>query len=590
MANRFNSIPEDVGYVKTAMPLPFNEIIQMGAMKQHAYDDALDTANKVEDEVLKVNAIDEHKPFKQDLINKYKNQVEGIADDIMKTGNTSKVRELKRIASQWQNDPMRVELETSYANKALAQKKQIELGDKYAPWGDSNTNFRGTDDKGNIQGYRFNGFHERQNWQEEARQQMAGLKPTGGMEKHFNIDPNTGNILSVKKGSESIAADWVRQMARLKSGDFVNTVPGGDFGRQIEYQRKRPLQQKDVEDVLFNAGANQIFNKPTYEEDFNYAPGYIANQKQANKTTSTASEGMNETGIDINGVVNDIKFNSDGSIKAPVTSQYTPIKSQDPSTGQWNNYGDYKNNGKPVFDEKKAQEQVQFINTLKQQYPDLKTLNPKEVVEAYQSAIKGLKNESIPLETISGVAAKNIGDAIARNMDQRNMYVWDGKGKTTDGTKETVLKELDITQEDLKKALENGVGGYTQSGPVSGSYYVEVNDSKGNSRRVMISPDEEMKKNFRTSQMVNMARKSFSPSEVQPLEDVPEYSIRIIPNISKDGRATWKYTEVIKDKDGNVVKEAPTTLDELQATERKHLLESGYLGSQVNILKDNTTE
>jgi len=159
-------------------------------------------------------------------------------------------------------------------------------------------------------------------------------------------------------------------------------------------------------------------------------------------------------------------------------------------------------------------------------------------------------------------------------------YVFDSKGKTEDGTLDTVLEELDITEEAFDEALAKGISGYTQAGPVAGGYYVEVKDDSGKSRRVVISPDEEMKSIFRTSQMVNEARKSMVPTIVQPIPARPDIQILVHPNIRKDGSTTWKY----------YLNGEETTLEQIRKDEKEVLQESNYLGAQTGILKPNTTE
>lgn len=592
MANVYDKVYDNQP-VSNYVPLPTDLISKVLSSKQEGYNTVLDQANKVEDEVLKVNAIDEHQPIKNQLINSYKNKVEGIADDIMKTGDTSKVRELNRIASQWRNDPIRNELETSFSNKQLEQKKKIELGDKYALWGDPNLGYKGITDNGNIQPFRFNGLHEQQDHQKKAEDMMNGFKPSGYETEGFNLDPDTGNITSIKQGKEGVAKQVIQDASIKKSPDFINTVEGQDWARKFAHFNPNASQQDlliGASKYLYNAGLNSISEKTTSSKEFKLGPKDLRDKQDINQTTSTQSEGLPGSLIKIPDEIKDLKF-KDGQVVPLLKDQYhntdeSPYMTKDSIGTKSGKVA----TGEKVFDEESNKKVVDFINTFKKEHPELEGLNNEQLINTYKQGVKSLESESIPLESISNVAAKNIGESLARNLDQRNIYLYDSKGKTTTGTKDEVLKQLGITQEELEKQIKSGISGYTQAGPSAGSYYTSIKDDHENSRRIMISPDEEMKKIFRTSQAVNEARKTLTSKEVKPFEDIPNYSIVVKPEFKKNGVLDWKYIEVIKDKNGNVVKSNETSLEEIRKAEKEHLRKSNYLGSQTEILKENTTE
>lgn len=307
--------------------------------------------------------------------------------------------------------------------------------------------------------------------------------------------------------------------------------------------------------------------------------------KDANITTSSQSEALPGTLVTIPNEIKNLEFDEKGNIK-PI---YKGGQTYTQSNSLYNDAPIVTNSKKEV-DTQALQDAQALVNKLQNEHPDLKGLNPKQVIEAYKKGISSLEAESIPLESIGNVAAKGIGEALARNKAQRNFYLFDGKGKTSDGQLSTVLDELNIKEEDLNKALEKGISGFTQAGPSAGGYYIEVPDSKGNSRRVVISPDAEIGKIFRPSQMINEARKAFSNTEIKPFEERPDYSIIIKPNIDKEGNTTWKYFEILKDQSGNILQQAPTTLNDIREVEKTRFKNSGYLGSQIGTLKPHTVE
>jgi hypothetical protein len=591
-SNRFDrATPQS--YVSQYVAPPLDYISGMAKDYTHRYNQVEDDTYKLNDLMAKVNAIDEHKPFKQALDNKYQTRINELADKIAKGNDiTEAKRDLNRLNREWVNDPLRVELENSYTNRALEQKEKIKLGAKYQDYNNPNIGFKGVTEKGDIQPLRFNGIPEAQDYQKRADEIMKGIAVDGYDSKNEAWDPTSGIIRDKRSGQESITSKKVRDIANENIPTFLSTLEGQDYLRFVKSRNPgidKEALLTNISDYLYSNGAKQIFNKTKSESGVDFDPTYKGKQDQqsANLTTSSQSEGMNNNPVD-HPIVKDMEFDSKGNLKIP---NETGFKSTDingvTSTGVMGATGLTTTKGKDL---NKMAEQVRYVQELQNTHPDLKGLSPKATIDAITKANKSVSNESIPLESISNVAAKNIGDAIVRNKAQRNFYLYDSKGKTEDGTLETVLKKLDISEEDFDKALKDGIGGYTQAGPNAGGYYVEVKDDDGKARRVMISPDKEMQTIFRTSQAVNEARKTMTPGIVQPFSETPNYKIAIKPIVRKDGTAEWSYTEIITDDQGNIKQSSPTTLDEIRKAERDHLKASGYLGTNLGVLKDNTTE
>jgi hypothetical protein len=314
-------------YVSNYIPTPLSFIAEAGANKQREYDGAIDLAASIEDEILKVNAIDQHQPFKQKLLKAYTDKVEGLADEIVRTGDASKSRELKRIAQQWRSDPARNELETSYANYGLYQKDKITKGDKYGVWHDPTTSFVG-DNNGHISPFRYTGMGERQDHQKRAEDMMNNIKASGSEDyKIFDIDPSTGNILKVKKGYEGVAKERVKQLAINKSNDFLATKEGEDYIREMAHRNPKatPAQLEQlVNTYLFNAGSNQIFSKSEVSKDFNWGPEGMRDQGIVKPISGTMANGNTKyspTQIG-NVVVNDV-VKDDGTVDTKKLTENT---------------------------------------------------------------------------------------------------------------------------------------------------------------------------------------------------------------------------------------------------------------------------
>lgn len=271
--NRFEQFTPNE-HISTYVPLPVDFMAKALSAKQAEYDTALDQADAAE-EAFKINAIDQHQQFKQQKQKEYNNKLTEIADYIVKTGDTSKAREIKSLANRWKNDPIVNELQTSYAQYGEYQKDRIKKGDKYGVWHDPTANFTG-DLNGQINPFRYSGMGERQDHQKRAEDMMSNIKASSSEDyKIFDIDPNTGNITKVKQGQESIGRDRVLQLAKNKIGDFLSTTEGDDYIKELKYKfpNATPEQlQNEAIKYLYNAGSNQIFSKSTIDKDFNWGP------------------------------------------------------------------------------------------------------------------------------------------------------------------------------------------------------------------------------------------------------------------------------------------------------------------------------
>jgi len=395
-----------------------------------------------------------------------------------------------------------------------------------------------------------------------------------------------GQLIKNNGETEEISASKLGNIAKIVAPTFFQSPESQyyideKFGRSMPEFNKLPKDTQDqliayaTQDII-RRGAPQIFSKTKSGIDYQNLSEHALGAINDNKTTTTESESMPGTLIKIPDIVDEMKFNNNGELLMPKNK----VVYQDPETIS-DTFGAGSYDTKESLSIDRAKNQVNFIVNLKKEHPELKDLESKQVIEAYKGAVKSLKSESIPLNTIGEKAAKSIGESLSRDLNQRKIYLMDDKGQTETGSKDEVLEKLGINQSSLQEQLRNGVGGYTQAGPSAGAYYVYVNDKNDVSRRVIIAADNEMQKIFRTSQSVNEARKSFIKTEVTPFEEFPNYTISVEPSISKDGNANWKYTEVFKDKDGSIISKKPTDLNTIRQEEKKHLETSGYLHSKI---------
>jgi predicted CopG family antitoxin len=278
MPNQFSEIFNNQ-QVSTAIPLPFNTIIQAGAIKQQSYDNALSTAQDVEDN-LKVNAIDEHQPKKQQLLQNYRSKVEDLANDIVKTGNTSRINDIKRIANQWNNDPLRNELETSYLEKAADIKDVQESNQKgvytdvYNPFRD----YKGIDDNGNIIPYRRRGVKPSQNYLSVGQKLMDGIKESANNNPSYRINSD-GSVTGIEDGWKAIYEDDVKRVAKKSLEPFLSSKEGEYYIDEQKYYGNKDITASALS-YLEQLGNKQIHTETTSGSKYEgFLPEDVRNPK-----------------------------------------------------------------------------------------------------------------------------------------------------------------------------------------------------------------------------------------------------------------------------------------------------------------------
>lgn len=589
MSNRFD-IAYGTRYNNTPMyqGMPLEALTNLAKDYSDKYNEGIGALGKAKD-LLNVNAIDAHQSYKKQLLNDYNKRIDDLATRYVKDPLNYKNRmDLNNLIRDWKQDATRQELENSYNNYQDYQKDKIKKGDKYGEWYDNYIRFNGSKD-GQLNPYRYTGMGEVQDHQKLALDMMKDVK-ADGVDIDYERLGDDGIIRGYKNGKEVISSDKIRGLAEGKVGSFLTTKEGQDFAKMVSYYQPNADINKLTEEYLYQAGANQIFGKTKQGNSVDVSRAWktLHDENQANLTTSLQSEGINNQNQV--STIDDILFDSKGNIKAPNKVISKDVNSRDefgkiiPGSKE----SVYKETNEPDFD--KLNEQSKRVVEIQNNHPELRGLTPKQTIEAYNKAAKSLNNESIPLESISNLAAKDIGKSLSRNLSGRKLYLMDDKGVTHTGTKEEILNELGIKEYNndkdelgLVNQLEHrGISGYTQAGPIPGAYYVNITDKEGNNRRLMIEPDAQMQTMFKASSEINDMRKSMKYSEK---EIFPGYKIAVNPNISKDGNITWEYYEQI----GNN-KPVRTSLDEIRKQEKQALKESKYLGSQVQSTKDESKE
>lgn len=258
------------------MPLDWGQAFHTAGVRQQRQDKVEDELYKLKGLIGSINAIDEHRPFKQELDAKYYQKLSDSADKIAKGDLEGGLSSLRDTQYQFYADPIRQELENSFANRKLWQENKIKMADDYAPWEDNSyQGFTGVTQEGAPQPFRYTGMGKIQDHYKRARDMFSEVKPSGAAREWFNLTPE-GSIISVKQGNEEVAQKWLESLAEVKAPDFLNTKEGTSWLKEMHYKGldlSTPDKLKaGIQDYLVRANADRIFKKSTSGQDFHWGP------------------------------------------------------------------------------------------------------------------------------------------------------------------------------------------------------------------------------------------------------------------------------------------------------------------------------
>ena len=512
-SNRFES-PIRSQYRSTYVPLPFDDILKAGAMKQQQFNQGADEISATQN-MVKINADPGHINQRDALLQNYNNQVEQISQGYSETGDPKYLSQARDLQRQYANDPNRLQLESNYKNYEQYQKDVEDLSKKqeYDPIYDTYKNLPFSPDK--IVPFNYTGTKSITNFYQPAHEMMASVAKSGSDHGAYSID-ESGNIINKKSGWEAVARQDINRVAAAKVPLFLSHKDSQYFKDKFLSQNPNATQDdlnRAAYDYLRREGENQIFSKSNSDSKFDYAPSDIRDEKNNRVLTHTPTM-VNPLQLE---KLPEMEFDEKGNIKTSNTNwNYAnniigltgiPRQNMGPSPTEINQ-------------EKIKNEQL--INKIKTAYPSLSNLTPKEVYEKYSSARNNFSQRSFEDINPTGEAKQALVEEIIGNKEQagdlfnravnveggnRDMHVWDGSGGALDQmgykTKEELMKNLDKT---IK---------IQPLGPYAGSYVVTGRDADGKQRRLYIEPDSNTKLAF--------ARTNVLSKEIEKMVNDPEY-------------------------------------------------------------------
>jgi hypothetical protein len=295
MSNRFDR-PYGQEYVSQYVKPPLDYISGMAKDYTSKYNKLEEESYGLNDLMASVKSIDEHTQFKKALDAKYQPKLNELADKIAKGNDLVQTkRDLNKLNREWVNDPLRIELENSVANRALEQKEKIKLGAKYQKYNDPNIGFKGITETGDIQPLRFSGIPEAQDYQKRASELVDKIA-SDSYDSQNDILGSDGIIIDRRTGEESVSSKKVRDIANTLVPNFATTLEGQDYIRMIKSQNPNLSNEQlgqHLSDYLYNTAAKQI-----------------------------GSKAMNATNIDVTSLASDIR--KEESVKQGLVGQVVP--------------------------------------------------------------------------------------------------------------------------------------------------------------------------------------------------------------------------------------------------------------------------
>lgn len=276
--NRYD-IPANYEY----MQLPYQELLQAGALRQQRFDEEAENLAKIQG-LIDIKADPKHVPLRNELITSYNDKITDITDRYLKTGDANVLREARNLKNKFTNDPTRRQLEANYADYLKYQEDAQKLKEKqvydeiYDPYSKLKVQ------EGTVSPFSYKGMKSITDFYKPAQEMMKGIKPSADSSEWYEIDKN-GNIIGKKEGWEEVAQKDVNRVAASKAPLFLSHQDSQYFKDKYLSMNPNATTKELLEasyDYLKREGENQIFSKTEDSSKFDYAPEYVSKGGQDN--------------------------------------------------------------------------------------------------------------------------------------------------------------------------------------------------------------------------------------------------------------------------------------------------------------------
>ena len=263
-ANRFDTSKEHE-YVSSYIPLPFEQIAALGEKTQKKYDSAIDDTYKLKDLMTKVPAI--HDPNlglsnlkkKQDLDAQFAPKIDELTNKII-SGDANAYRELEQVKRDFVNNPIRQELENSYADYKTYKEDIIKKGGKYDRLLDDYYGQQLVDESGELKPFRYSGMEDSLDAPKRFKEIMGDIAEDA---KSWDIESlGTDGIKIGNKGKRAgVSETKVNNVVNNKVNLALNTDEGKQFVKRLRRMKPDITNEELINETrkaLFSSAYEQI--------------------------------------------------------------------------------------------------------------------------------------------------------------------------------------------------------------------------------------------------------------------------------------------------------------------------------------------
>lgn len=569
------------------------------------------------------------------IINKYEGDLTKARPEIQKmarkinqdltAGNLATINYNTAEASKILEDRAKAIAENKYGDfsKVLGldplfeQRQQMQLQDAL-------------DEQGNLKKLNFSSVHRQANQEEESNKLFSDIKADATSRKTF--DWNSGQW--VDESSEAIGRGKIyntalkavttgllspsyqaelnyltdnlnKEQLQQEAESYLNNLPNSV---REELKKNYPNYKDNISilksfakaNYVGNQGERFMFSKTDYDEgiDNTYFDRLLKQEeeKSARELTTTLEDiiDVGKTEFpELEAVTNpDLReFDEKGNLK--VKELNTPLPTgatykkgagdTDPIERPNNTSIETTNKNKLNYNKQK-----EYLNQARENNPFLKNKTDKVALEILDKARNEATKEQAKIFKVSNIASAGLKDKLisgAGDMLERTMIIRDGLGTDKNVNWNTLASKLGYSnKEDFDKAVKEAtIPGFSLSIPeIPAAYQMNIKDSKGNTRRLYVSPDNEIKTigNLanNVSKHIRISANSGLPSQFTDYDkNNNPVEITVIPTLDPKSE---KYSFSIKMKRGN--KEETTDFDNIVNIAKEGIQTSKFLNSILN--------
>ncbi len=283
------------------MQLPYQELVQAGALKQQKFDQGIDELSKAEG-ALKINADPKHVQVRNKMLQDYNTKLSTLTDEYLKTGDRNSLRKAKQIQYEFASDPNRLQLEENYQNylKYQPDAQKSTTSGKYRDFYDPYANLQ--TEEGKVTPFKYSGMKEAGDYVPDMQKLIGNISADKTATEGYKKDKegkllvnDYGQLIKTDGSVESISDSKLMGLAKTLAPTFLRTKDAQWFidertGKPTKsYDQMSPEEKQAYETEamveMFRVGSPQLFSKTSSGVNLQNLPEATLNAKNMEKTT-----------------------------------------------------------------------------------------------------------------------------------------------------------------------------------------------------------------------------------------------------------------------------------------------------------------